>query len=176
VRERWDSHWRRQEKEETGVRALLCGSVCNCRRRLSGADDEQLVSEVLDHLRRDHPTIPLGEEWVREIVFARAYELEYAAVYKDGQGPDEEFGPEPYWGPSMTSEEARIGMRVRVREDHRITEVRGKEGTIVGSYGQSNYMALDVRFPDGRCRLFWAGDLEEISALRLWWRSLLGKG
>ncbi len=75
----------------------------------------------------------------------------------------------------MTSEEARIGMRVRVREYHRIAELRGKEGTIVGSYGQPNYMALDVRFPDGRCRLFWAGDLEEVSALRPWWRSLLGK-
>jgi hypothetical protein len=75
----------------------------------------------------------------------------------------------------MTSEEARIGMKVRVREYHRIAELRGKEGTIVGSYGQPDYMALDVRFPDGRYRLFWAGDLEEVSALRPWWRSLLGK-
>ena len=79
------------------MRALLCGCVCNCRRRLRAADDEQLVSEVLDHLRRDHPTIPLGEERVREIISARAYELvEYAVVYEDGEGPDEEFGPEPY--------------------------------------------------------------------------------
>ncbi len=79
------------------MRALLCGCVCNCRRRLKAADDEQLVSEVLDHLRRDHPTIPLGEERVWEIISARAYELvEYAAVYEDGEGPDEEFGPEPY--------------------------------------------------------------------------------
>ena len=76
----------------------------------------------------------------------------------------------------MTSEEAQIGMRVRVREDHRITELRGKEGVIIGSYGQPNYMALDVRFPEGRCRLLWAGDLEEIPSLRPWWRSLLGKG
>jgi hypothetical protein len=33
----------------------------------------------------------------------------------------------------MTSEEARIGMRVRMWKDHRITDLRGKEGTIVGS-------------------------------------------
>jgi hypothetical protein len=66
-------------------------------------------------------------------------------------------------------------MRVRVREDHRIAELRGKEGTIVGSYGRPNYMAVDVPFPDGRCRLFWARDLEEVSVLRPWWRSLLGK-
>ena len=79
------------------MRALLCGCVCNCRLRLRAADDEELVSEVLDHLRRDHPTIPLGEERVREIISARAYELvEYAVVYEDGEGPDEEFGPEPY--------------------------------------------------------------------------------
>jgi hypothetical protein len=58
--------------------------VCNCRRRLKAADDEQLVSEVLDHLRRNHPTIPVGEERVREIVFARSYELvEYVTVYED---------------------------------------------------------------------------------------------
>ena len=78
------------------MRALLCGCVCNCRLRLRAADDEELVSEVLDHLRRDHPTIPFGEERVREIISARAYELEYAAVYEDGEGPDVEFGPEPY--------------------------------------------------------------------------------
>jgi predicted small metal-binding protein len=71
------------------VRALLCGCVCNCRRRLKAADDEQLVSEVLDHLRRNHPTIPVGEERVREIVFARSYELvEYVTVYEDREGPD----------------------------------------------------------------------------------------
>jgi hypothetical protein len=67
-----------------------------CRRRLKAAGDEQLVSEVLDHLRRDHPTIPLGEGQVREIISTRAYELEYAAEYEDGEGPDEEFGLEPY--------------------------------------------------------------------------------
>jgi hypothetical protein len=38
-------------------------------------------------------------------------------------------------------------------------------------------MALDVRFPDGQRRLFWPGDLEEISSPQpSWWRSLLRDG
>jgi predicted small metal-binding protein len=79
------------------MRALLCRCVCNCYRRLKADDDEELVGEVLDHLRRNHPAIALDEAQVREIVSTRAYELvEYAAVYEDAEGPDEEFGPEPY--------------------------------------------------------------------------------
>jgi predicted small metal-binding protein len=78
------------------MRALLCNSMCNCYRRLKAADDEELVREVLDHLRRNHPAVAHDEVQVREIVSARAYELEYAVVYEDGDGPDEEFGPEYY--------------------------------------------------------------------------------
>jgi hypothetical protein len=40
--------------------------------------------------------MPFSEDRVREFVTIRAYNLEYAAVYGDGEGPDEEFGPEPY--------------------------------------------------------------------------------
>jgi len=32
---------------------------------------------------------------------------------------------------------------------------------------------VEVHFPDGECRLFWPGDLEEIISPRPWWRSLL---
>ena len=71
-------------------------------------------------------------------------------------------------------EEARIGMKVRVGESHRIAERRGMVGRVVGRYGGEEYMAVDVRFPDGRCRLFWPEDLEEISSPLPWWRSLLG--
>jgi len=49
-------------------------------------------------------------------------------------------------------------------------------GRIVGRYGGEEYMALDVRFPDGQHRLFWPGDLEETSSPQPWWRSLLGEG
>ncbi len=74
-------------------------------------------------------------------------------------------------------DEARIGMKVRVGELHRIAERRGMVGRIVGRYGGEDYVALDVRFMDGQHRLFWPGDLEEIVPPRpSWWRSLLGKG
>jgi hypothetical protein len=40
--------------------------------------------------------MPFSEERIRKFVTVRAYDLEYATVYADGEGPDEEFGPEPY--------------------------------------------------------------------------------
>jgi hypothetical protein len=40
-------------------------------------------------VRRYHPVAPLGEELVREIVTARAYEIEYTAVYPDNLGTEE---------------------------------------------------------------------------------------
>jgi len=67
-------------------------------------------------------------------------------------------------------------MKVRVGKLHRIAERRGMVGRIVGYYGGEEYMALDVRFPDGQHRLFWPGDLEETSSPQPWWRSLLGEG
>ena len=76
------------------MRKLLYESLCNCHQSTSGADDEELFSEVLAHLSRDHPAMPFCEERIREFVTIRAYNLEYAAVYTDGL--DEEFGPEPY--------------------------------------------------------------------------------
>ena len=54
-------------------------------------------------------------------------------------------------------------MKVRVREHHRIAERRGMVGRIVGRYGGEEYVALDVRFPDGQQLLFRPGDLEETS-------------
>jgi hypothetical protein len=78
-----------------GAKAILCPLV-----RLSPehqrSDDDELFGEVLAHLSRDHPATPFSEERVRELVTVRAYHLEHAAVYVDGEGPDEEFGPEPY--------------------------------------------------------------------------------
>jgi hypothetical protein len=51
-------------------------------------------------------------------------------------------------------------------------------GRIVGRYGGEEYVAVDVLFSDGECRLFWPGDLEEIlsSPRPSWWHSLLGWG
>jgi hypothetical protein len=75
----------------------------------------------------------------------------------------------------VRAQEVSVGMRVRVHEDHRILERRGMVGEVVGRYGGEEYVAVDVRFSDRHHRLFWPGDLEEISpAQPSWWRSLLG--
>ena len=61
----------------------------------------------------------------------------------------------------MLSEEAQIGKRVRVRENHRTANWRGREGTIAKSWGDPTYTALDVLLDDGRSQLFWHHELEE---------------
>jgi predicted small metal-binding protein len=71
------------------MRAVLCALLCNCRHALRADDDERLVAVALDHLRRNHPVAPLGEERVREIVTARAYEIEYIAAYPGSLGTEE---------------------------------------------------------------------------------------
>lgn len=64
----------------------------------------------------------------------------------------------------MKSEEALIGMRVKVGDGHRKPELRGAVGTIVQRYGDPGYVALDVLLEDGRSELFWHHDLEETDA------------
>jgi hypothetical protein len=49
-------------------RALLCGC-----RRLEASDAQKLVSEVLAHLRREHPAEEYGEARVRERIAAHSY-------------------------------------------------------------------------------------------------------
>ena len=66
---------------------------------------------------------------------------------------------------SMTPEQATPGMRVRVKEHHRVEERRGLMGTVVARYGgEEQYVAVDVRLADGQYRLFWVRDPEEISS------------
>ena len=74
----------------------------------------------------------------------------------------------------MKTQDAHVGMRVRVVDHHRIEERRGLVGKVMGRYGGEEHVVVDVRFPDGRRRLFWPDDLEEIRSPRPWWRSLLG--
>lgn len=64
-------------------------------------------------------------------------------------------------------------MRVRVQDHHRIEERRGLVGKVVGCYGGNEYIVVDVRFADGRSRLFWPADLEKLGDPRSWWRSVL---
>ncbi len=63
----------------------------------------------------------------------------------------------------MMSQEALIGMRVRVREDYRLAHLRGRRGTIKNRWGDPNYLALDVLLDDRRLELFWHHELEEIA-------------
>jgi hypothetical protein len=73
-------------------------------------------------------------------------------------------------------QKAAVGMKVRVRDDHRISELRGTVGKVVGSYGGEELMVLDVHFPDGRYQLLWPGDLDDVASPEPWWRCLLGRG
>jgi len=65
---------------------------------------------------------------------------------------------------AMKPLDARVGMRVKVQDHHRIEERRGLVGNVVGKYGGKEYIVVGVRFPDGRYRLFWPEDLEEVSS------------
>lgn len=60
----------------------------------------------------------------------------------------------------MTSEEAFVGLRVRVREDHTSSRWRGEEGTIRARWGDPEYVALDVEMEDGLLQLFWHYELQ----------------
>ena len=60
----------------------------------------------------------------------------------------------------MTSGEAKIGMRVRVREDHRSPHMRGACGTVTHIWGDPNYTALDVRLDNDDQKLFWHHELD----------------
>jgi hypothetical protein len=79
-------------------------------------------------------------------------------------------------GEALRSEEARVGIKVKVGDRHRIVERRGMVGRVVGRYGGGEYVAVEVRCVDGQHRLFWPEDLEEISPQPSWWSSLLGGG
>ncbi len=76
------------------MKAMLCG----CGKRLEAASDDALVREALVHRSREHAMYVADEEPIRRVVKKNAYRLEYAAPYAHmhGEGPDEEFGPEPY--------------------------------------------------------------------------------
>jgi hypothetical protein len=65
----------------------------------------------------------------------------------------------------MRSQQAVIGAMVRVGEGSGFrSEWRGLTGTIIGKWGNPNYLALDVLLDDGRTQLFWHHELDEIDA------------
>jgi hypothetical protein len=61
----------------------------------------------------------------------------------------------------MISEEAVIGMRVRVREEYSLPHLRGRKGTITHRWGDPHYLALDVLLDKGSRQLFWHHEVEE---------------
>ena len=54
----------------------------------------------------------------------------------------------------LESREARIGMSVGVVDGARGAG-KGHVGTIVGTYGLPDYLAVDVLFDDGSVELYW---------------------
>jgi hypothetical protein len=62
----------------------------------------------------------------------------------------------------MHSEEARIGMRVRVRNSLLRAELRGREGKITERFGSPEYVALNVLLDDGSQQLFWHHELDPV--------------
>ena len=65
----------------------------------------------------------------------------------------------------MLSEEALIGMRVRVSKSLLRTDLRGLEGTIARRWGSPGFLALDVLLDDGSSELFWHLELEDIEGV-----------
>jgi hypothetical protein len=65
----------------------------------------------------------------------------------------------------MHSEEARIGMRVRVRNSLLRAELRGREGEITERFGVPEYVALNVFLDDGSQQLFWHHELDPVDAV-----------
>jgi hypothetical protein len=59
----------------------------------------------------------------------------------------------------LEEEAMRVGMRAKVRDNHRIEKRRSLLGKVVGTYGGEEFTAVGVLFPDGQRRLFWPSDL-----------------
>jgi predicted small metal-binding protein len=72
------------------MRALLCAPLCNCRHSLRADDEAALVEVALEHMRHHHPYASVVEEWIRETVAARSYDIEYIVKYEGGYGPEAE--------------------------------------------------------------------------------------
>jgi hypothetical protein len=61
----------------------------------------------------------------------------------------------------ITTQDARVGKKVRVRGDLRRPELRGTVVSVLRCYGEPEYLALEVELGGGP-RVFWRHELEEI--------------
>jgi hypothetical protein len=62
----------------------------------------------------------------------------------------------------ITTQDARVGKKVRVRGDRRRPELRGTVVSVLRCYGEPEHLALEVELGGGRPRVFWRHELEEI--------------
>lgn len=74
------------------------------------------------------------------------------------QSPPER-APDHEDGSVVASEAALVGARVRVHDDHRSADLRGREGTIKAIWGPRDHVALDVLLDNGFSQLFWFYEL-----------------
>ena len=61
----------------------------------------------------------------------------------------------------MESHEVHLGMMVLVREVSRRPKLEGMLGTVQKSYGDPEYLAVDVLLEDGQRELFWFHQLDK---------------
>jgi hypothetical protein len=59
-------------------------------------------------------------------------------------------------------EHALVGKMVRARGDRRGAGFRGVVGSVLRCYGEPEYLAVEVIAKDGRSRVFWYHDAEEV--------------
>ena len=65
----------------------------------------------------------------------------------------------------MRSEEALIGMRVRVRNSLLRGDLMGRMGMILRRLGSPDYVVLDVLLENGSQELFWHHELDELAGV-----------
>jgi hypothetical protein len=64
----------------------------------------------------------------------------------------------------IRSEEARVGMKVEIREGYGPQEFQGCLGTVEQVYGHPEHRALSVRLENGRSMLLWHYQLSSATA------------
>jgi len=59
-------------------------------------------------------------------------------------------------------EQALVGKTVRTRKDRNGAGFRGVVGSVLRCYGEPEYLAVEVVAKDGRSRVFWHHEVEEV--------------
>ncbi len=62
----------------------------------------------------------------------------------------------------LERQEARTGVRVRVKEGYRKSDLIGMRGTVQQCWGHPDYAAVDVLLENGHAELLWFHELEAV--------------